>query len=70
MANRERSGANRPLWTDLHPVVGRLALGLIIWTVGAVWVSFSHSYFGPLLFGVVTFLVGIFVLLPRVLFHI
>ena len=70
MSDRERLGANRPLWDHVHPFVGRVALGLIIWTIGAVWVLFSHSHYGPLLYGVVTFLVSFFVLLPRVLFRI
>jgi hypothetical protein len=33
-------------------------------------VLFSHSYYGPLLYGVVTLLVGFFVLLPMILFRI
>jgi hypothetical protein len=67
MTSRERHGANRPLWDHVHPAIRRIALGLIVWTVGAVWVLFSHSYYGPLLYGVVTLLVGFFVLLPMVL---
>ena len=51
----------------MHPFVGRIAIGLIVWTVGAVWVLFSHSYYGPLLYGIVTLPVGFFVLLTRVL---
>jgi hypothetical protein len=70
MTNRERYGANRPLWEHVHPAIRRIALGLIIWTVGAVWVLFSHSYYGPLLYGVVTLLVGLFVILPMILFRI
>jgi hypothetical protein len=69
MTNRERIGANRPLWDHVHPAIRRIALGLIVWTVGAVWVLFSHSYYGPLLYGVVTLLVGVFVLLPMILFR-
>jgi len=69
MTKRERYGSNRPLWEHVHPAIRRIALGLIAWTIGAVWVLFSHSYYGPLLYGVVTLLVGIFVLLPIVLFR-
>jgi hypothetical protein len=69
MADREKPGANRPLWDHVHPVVRRIALGLIAWTIGAVWVLFSHSYYGPLLYGVVTLLVAFFVLLPMILFR-
>ena len=67
MTDRERYGANRPLRDHVHPAIRRIALGLIVWTVGAVWVLFSHSYYGPLLYGVVTLLVGVFVLLPMIL---
>jgi hypothetical protein len=70
MKSRERHGANRPLWNHVHPAIRRIALGLIVWTVGAVWVLFSHSYYGPLLYGVVTLLVGFFVLLPMTLFRL
>lgn len=70
MTDRERFGANRPLWAHVHPAVRRIALALIVWTVGAVWVLFSHSYYGPLLYGFVTLLVGVFVLLPMILFRI
>ena len=69
MANRETQGGNRPLWEHVHPAVCRIALGLIAWTIGAVWVLFSHSYYGPLLYGVVTLLVLVFVLLPMILFR-
>jgi FtsH-binding integral membrane protein len=69
MANRELPGGNRPLRDHVHPVIRRIALGLIAWTVGAVWVLFSHSYYGPLLYGVVTLLVLVFVLLPMILFR-
>src|SRR5262249_3783992 len=67
MDNRERYGANRPLWSHVHPMIRRVALGLIIWTVGAAGVLFSDSYYGPLLYGVVTMLVGFFALLPMIL---
>jgi hypothetical protein len=70
MTNRERYGGNRPLWEHVHPAIRRIALGPIAWTIGAVWVLFSHSYYGPLLYGVVTLLVGFFVLLPMILFRI
>jgi hypothetical protein len=63
MTQRERFGANRPRWLHLHPMVGRLAVALIVWAVGAVWVLFG-SYEGPLLYGIVTFLVLTFVALP------
>jgi len=69
MTNRERYGTNRPLWDHVHPFVRHIALALIAWTVVAVWVLFSHSYYGPLLFGVVTLLVAFFVLLPMILFR-
>jgi hypothetical protein len=65
--DRERIGANRPAVRSVHRAVVRLALGAMIWSVLAVWILFSHSYYGILLFGVVTFLVGVFVVLPWVL---
>jgi hypothetical protein len=70
MNDRERYGANRPLRDHVHPAIRRIALGLIVWTVGAVWVLFSHSYYGPLLYGFVTLLVGVFVALPMILFRL
>lgn len=68
--SHETPSAIRPVWSHVHPVVRNLALGVIAWTVGAVWILFSHSYYGPLLFGVVTGVVITFVLLPTILFRI
>jgi hypothetical protein len=65
--DRERIGANRPAARSVHRAVVRLALGAMTWTVLAIWILFSHSYYGILLFGVVTFLVSMFVVLPWVL---
>jgi hypothetical protein len=65
----ERYGGNRPLWLGVHRTVIRLAVGATIWTIAAVWILFSHSYYGILLFGVVSFLVAMFMLLPWVLSH-
>jgi hypothetical protein len=70
MSDRERRGTNRPLWLDVHPFVGRAALGLIVWTVVAVWALFSHSYYGPLLWSVVTFLVAIFLAVSLILLRL
>jgi len=42
----------------LHPAIRRIASASSLWTIGAVWVLFSHSYYGPLLYGVVTLLVA------------
>jgi hypothetical protein len=67
--NRESFGTNRRRSTRVHPVVTRLGIGTIAWTLGAIWVLFSRSYYGVLLFGVVTFLVGTFVALPWLLFR-
>jgi len=67
MRNRESPRANRPLWLGVHPLIPRIALGLIVWSIAAVWVLFSHSYYALLLHGVVTFLVGAFVVVPWVL---
>jgi hypothetical protein len=67
--DRVSFGTNRRRSTSVHPVVKRLGLGTIAWTLGAIWVLFSRSYYGVLLFGVVTFLVGLFVALPWVLFR-
>jgi hypothetical protein len=66
----ERSGQNRPLWLGVHPMVIRLAVGATIWTVAAVWILFSHSYYGILLFSVISFLVTMFLMLPWVLSRI
>jgi len=67
MNHRERIGANRPARLHVHRQVVRIALAAIAWTLAAVWILFSHSYYGPLLFGVVTLLVLMFVVLPWVL---
>jgi hypothetical protein len=56
--DRERIGANRPAARGVHRAVVCLALGAMIWTVLAIWI---------LLFGVVTFLVAMFVVPPWVL---
>jgi hypothetical protein len=67
--DRERFGANRRRSAHLHPIVARLGIGTIVWTLLAIWILFSRSYYGILLFGVVTFLVGMFVALPALLFR-
>jgi hypothetical protein len=67
--NRVSFRTNRRRSVSVHPVVTRLGIGTIVWTLGAIWVLFSRSYYGVLLFGVVTFLVGIFVALPWLLFR-
>jgi len=68
--DREASGANRRRSLRLHPAVVRLGVGIVVWGVLAIWTLFSRSHHGVLLFGVVTFLVGIFVALPSLLVHI
>ena len=50
---RETFGANRRRSSNLHPAVARLGVGTIVWTVVAIWILFSRSYYGILLFGVV-----------------
>jgi len=67
--NRSSHGANRRRSENVHPVVARLGIGSIVWTLAAIWILFSRSYYGVLVFGVVTFLVGIFVALPWLLFR-
>jgi hypothetical protein len=67
--NRESFGTNRRRSARVHPVVTRVGIGTIAWTLGAIWILFSRSYYGVLLFGVVTFLVGTFVALPWLLFR-
>jgi uncharacterized membrane protein YhiD involved in acid resistance len=54
----------------VHPVVRRLGIGAILWTVAAIWILFNHSYYGVLLFGVVTLLVVVFVAVPWLLFRL
>lgn len=70
MRNREDPPATRPLWLFVHPVIPRIAIGLTVWSVAAVWVLFDHSYYALLLHGVVTFLVGAFIVLPWVLLRL
>jgi hypothetical protein len=65
--NRAHSRPNQHLWVELHPLVSRITLGLAIWSVAAMWIFFDHSYYGPLLFAVVTVLVAIFMALPWIL---
>ena len=65
--SRETFGRNRRRSLQVHPVIRRLGVATILWTVAAIWILFSHSYYGILLFGVVTFLVAIFVALPWLL---
>jgi uncharacterized membrane protein YedE/YeeE len=65
--NHAHSRANRHLWVELHPLVSRITLGLAIWSIAAMWIFFDHSYYGPLLFAVVTVLVVIFMGLPWIL---
>lgn len=65
--SRETFGRNRRQSLEVHPVIRQLGIATILWTVAAIWILFSHSYYGILLFGVVTFLVGIFVAVPWLL---
>ena len=53
--SRETFGRNRRQSLEVHPVVKRIGIGTVLWTVAAIWILFSHSYYGILLFGVVTF---------------
>jgi len=69
MKDRKQLQANRPQWAELHPLITWLTLALAIWSIAAMWIFFDHSYYGPLLFAVVTFLVGMFVALPWILLH-
>jgi hypothetical protein len=65
--SRETFGRNRRQSLDVHPVIKRLGIATVLWTVAAIWILFSHSYYGILLFGVVTFLVLIFLAVPWLL---
>jgi hypothetical protein len=47
-----------------------LGIGAILWTVAAIWILFNHSYYGVLIFGVVTLLVAIFVAVPWLLLRL
>ena len=69
MKDRKQLQANRPQWAELHPLITWLTLALAIWSIAAMWIFFDHSYYGPLLFAVVTFLVGMFLALPWILLH-
>jgi hypothetical protein len=60
-------GRNRRQSLDVHPVIKRLGLATILWTLAAIWILFSGSYYGVLIFGVVTLLVAIFVAVPWLL---
>ena len=64
MNHREAIGGNLPERLHVHRRIVGVALAAIAWTLAAVWILFSHSYYGPLLFGVVTLLVLMFVALP------
>ena len=64
------SRRNRRQSLDVHPVVRRLGIGTILWTVAAIWILFNHSYYGVLLFGVVTLLVAVFIAVPWLLFRL
>ena len=66
----QKSRADRPLWLEVHPLIRRVAVALAIWSLAAIWLLFSHSYYGPLLFGVVTFLVAMFGILPWTLMRV
>jgi hypothetical protein len=65
--DRAHSRPDRPVWAELHPFISRITLGLAIWSIAAMWIFFDHSYYGPLLFAVVTVLVAIFFALPWIL---
>jgi len=67
MEDRGHPRPNRPVWTELHPLIFLITLGLAIWSIAAMWILFSHSYYGPLLFAMVTVLVAIFLALPWIL---
>jgi hypothetical protein len=70
VSKRERLGSNRPQWLYVHPSITDVALMAVAWTVGVVWILFSHGYYAPLMFGVVTLLAVIFVVLPFILFRL
>jgi hypothetical protein len=70
MNHREAIGGNLPERLHVHRRIVGLALAAIAWTLAAVWILFSHSYYGPLLFGVVTLLVLMFVALPWILLRL
>jgi hypothetical protein len=52
---------------EVHPVIKRIGIATVLWTVAAIWILFSHSYYGILLFGVVSFLTLIFLAVPWLL---
>ncbi|HEY7688104.1 MAG TPA: hypothetical protein VH835_05405 [Dongiaceae bacterium] len=66
---KDQSFGQRPVSLELHPLIGRITLALALWSVAAMWLLFDHSYYGPPLFGVITFLVGMFLALPWILLH-
>ena len=68
--SHDTSRRNRRQSLDVHPVVRRLGIGTILWTVAAIWILFNHSYYGVLRFGVVTLLVAVFVAVPWLLFRL
>ena len=68
--SHDTSRRNRRQSLDVHPVIRRLGIGTILWTVAAIWILFNHSYYGVLLFGVVTLLVAVFVAVPWLLFRL
>jgi hypothetical protein len=68
--SHDASRRNRRQSLYVHPVVRRFGIGTILWTVAAIWILFNHSYYGVLIFGVVTLLVMVFVAIPWLLFHL
>lgn len=65
--SRETFGRNRRQSLEVHPVIKRIGIATVLWTVAAIWILFSHSYYGILLFGVVSFLTLIFLAVPWLL---
>lgn len=63
-------GRNRRQSLDVHPVVKRAGIATILWTLAAIWILFNHSYYGVLIFGVITLLVAIFVAIPWLLLRL
>jgi hypothetical protein len=66
----ETLGSNRRRQTRVHPVVARLGLALILWTLAAIWILFAQSHGAVLVFGIVSFLMIVFVALPWLLFRL
>jgi hypothetical protein len=45
---------NRPVSTDVHPLVYAAAAGLVLWFVLAAWIFFGHAEYMSLLLAVVS----------------